>query len=111
MSERRPRERASPQYPLADVANRFAADDFSVTLRVQRHLDRRGWDGATVVSCICSTAPADFRKSQEHLGRPGVWLDIYKPVFVGRRMYVKFTACVNGAGFVVLCFCVDGEEH
>jgi len=109
--ERRPRERARPHLPLAVVVHCFAADDFSATARVQRHLDRRGWHRATVVSCICSMASTDFHKSQEHLGRPGVWLDTYKPVFEGRRMYIKFTKREDGSGFVLLSFCLDGEEH
>ena len=56
-------------------------------------------------------ASEDLYKSQEHLGRPGAWLDIYRPVFEGRRMYIKFTRRADGSGFVLLSFCLDGEEH
>jgi hypothetical protein len=43
--------------------------------------------------------------------RPDAWLDIYKPVFRGERLYVKLTLQDDGAGYRVMSFCGDGEEH
>jgi hypothetical protein len=53
----------------------------------------------------------DFSKSQEHVGRPGVWLDVYKPLLRGHRMYVKIVTLEGGRGYLLLSFCRDGEDH
>jgi hypothetical protein len=107
----RPMERREPAYDLAGVRRAFAEGRFQVTVRVVEHLDRRGWNRKTIGSCIASLAPGDFHKSQQHMARPGAWLDIYKPVFHGERLYVKFTLQEDGVRYRVLSFCGDGEEH
>lgn len=105
------RERNHPAYPLDEVHGAFACGRFKVTRRVARHLTRRGWGAETVCRCIGRLNTEDFYKSQEHLGVPGVWLDIYKP-FMGReRLYVKFLRMEEGDVFRVLSFCSDGEPH
>lgn len=104
-------ERRRPSYPLDSVQSAFAQGHFQVTVRVIRHLDRRGWNRTTVGSCIHSLMSADFHKSQRHLERPAVWLDIYKPVVRGERLYVKFTLLEDQKTYLVLSFCGDGEEH
>jgi len=104
-------ERREPAYDLAEVHRAFLEGRFQSTVRVLRHLDRRGWSGSTVGSCVASLTPADFHKSQRHLERPEAWLDIYKPVFRRERLYVKFTLLEDGRTYLVLSFCGDGEEH
>jgi hypothetical protein len=76
-----------------------------------RHLDRRGWSRGTIGSCVASLTPPDFHKSQLHLERPDAWLDIYKPLFRGERLYVKLLLLEDGETYLVLSFCGDGEEH
>lgn len=46
-----------------------------------------------------------------HLERPDAWLDIYKPLFRGERLYVKLLLLEDGETYLVLSFCGDGEEH
>lgn len=70
-----------------------------------------GLDETDVVSCVCSLEPTDFHKSQEQDGRPGHWLDIYRPVYLGERMYLKVGEDAQGAGYVLLSFCLDGAQH
>ena len=79
-------------------------------MRVLRHLERWGWSRRTIRRCIRSLEPVHFYKSQRHLDRPDAWLDIFKPVFGGERLYVKFTLLEDGT-YLVLSFCGDGEEH
>lgn len=105
------RERGYPAYPLDEVQAAFGAGRFKVTRRVQQHMDRRGWRRETVRACICSVRADDFYKSQSHLTVSGVWLDIYKPLMCGERMYVKFMRLGEGESFTVLSFCCDGEPH
>ncbi|HEX9092561.1 MAG TPA: type II toxin-antitoxin system MqsR family toxin [Coriobacteriia bacterium] len=107
----RPTERRDPAYDLAGVQREFAEGRFQITRRVLKHLDRRGWSSARIRSCVAALTPTDFHKSQAHLTRRGVWLDIYRPVFRGERLYVKFTLQEDGVRYRVLSFCGDGEEH
>ncbi len=106
-----PEESSRPAYDLVIVQRAFSDGHFQVTTRVSIHLDRRGWSRSTIESCVASLTPADFHKSQRHLTRPRAWLDIYKPVFRGERLYVKFTLQEDGKRYRVLSFCGDGEEH
>lgn len=104
-------ERREPAYDLAEVRRAFSEGHFQATGRALKHLDRRGWNRSTIASCVESLTPADFHKSQQHLARSGAWLDIYKPVFRGERLYVKFVLQDGGKRYRVLSFCGDGEEH
>ncbi|KAF0207689.1 MAG: type II toxin-antitoxin system MqsR family toxin [Actinomycetota bacterium] len=110
MSERT-RERGTPHYSLDAVRAAFTAGRFCVSGRVFGHLLRRGWKLDTVRDCVATLVPEDFYKSQRHVSREGVWLDIYKPVFRGECLYVKFTPLEGDLGFMVLSFCGDGEPH
>ena len=107
----RPRERRRPAHGLTDVHDAFSEGRFQSTVRVLRHLSIRGRGRSTIGSCVQSLTPGDFHKSQRYLGRPEVWLDIYKPVFRGERLYVKFTLLEDGETYLVLSFCGDDEEH
>lgn len=99
------------RYSLAAVREAFLHGRFVITLRVRRHLALHGWTERDVVECIAGLSPADFHKSQAHRIHADVWLDIYKPVFEGERRYVKFTQELGGDRFVLLSFCLDGEDH
>jgi hypothetical protein len=104
-------ERREPAHDLACVRAAFEAGHFQVTGRVLGHVTRRGWSRRTIVACVAAMAPAGFHKSQRHLTRPEAWLDIYRPVFLGERLYVKFTRLEDGERYLVLSFCGDGEQH
>lgn len=107
----RPHERRTPGYGLTAVRCAFVADQFRVTTRVHRYLARIGWSRGTVRSCVASLTPTDFFKSQRHFNRADAWLDIYKPLYKGTRVYVKLTQHENGIEYVVLSFCRDGDQH
>lgn len=104
-------DRHQPAYPLKGVQLAFSAGRFSVTRRVFNHLLLRGWKLETVKVCVLGLAPEDFYKSQRHATIDGRWLDIYKPVFRGERLYLKFTPLEDARSFRVLSFCGDGESH
>ena len=77
-----PHERRVENYRLMAVQDAVALGYFRITPRVQRHHSR-----------------AD------------AWLDIYKPVYNGERIYLKFTLHENGTDYLVLSFCRDGARH
>ncbi|MFU8891130.1 MAG: type II toxin-antitoxin system MqsR family toxin [Anaerosomatales bacterium] len=108
---RRVLERKFPAYDLETVRHGSATGRFEITRRVRRHLYRKGWDPERISECVLSLGREDFHKSQQHRDRRGVWLDIYRPHWCGERLYVKFVLHEDGETFVVLTFCVDGEQH
>jgi len=69
------------------------------------------WSERDVVDCIAALSSDDFHKSQAHRVYDDVWLDIYRPVVAGERRYLKFTQELTGRRFVLLSFCIDGEDH
>ncbi|MDF1543270.1 MAG: type II toxin-antitoxin system MqsR family toxin [Anaerosomatales bacterium] len=108
---RRVLERQYPAYDLSMVRTAFATGRFEITRRVRRHLYRKGWDPERISECVLSLGREDFHKSQEHRDRRGVWLDIYRAQWCGERHYVKFVLSEDTESFIVLTFCVDGEQH
>ncbi len=111
MDDDRPRERRVPAYDLEEVVRAFRSGRYVLTGRVRRHLRRKRWNRSELERCMLGLEPTDFHKSQEHLGRPGVWLDIYRPLVGETRRYVKFVRDDAGDGYLVLSFCEDGEAH
>jgi len=109
--DRRARERKVPEYDLESVRHAFAEGRFESTRRVRRHLYRKRRDPEWVRACIGSLGRTDFHKSQEHECRPDVWLDIYRPHWRGERLYVKFVLHEDEETYLVLTFCIDGEQH
>jgi motility quorum-sensing regulator/GCU-specific mRNA interferase toxin len=54
----------------------------------------RRWD------CVLALTPADFYKTMESEAAPGLWQDVYRPVFSGLAMYLKLQ--ISFDGFVVV---------
>jgi motility quorum-sensing regulator/GCU-specific mRNA interferase toxin len=102
-------EKRKPHYDLALIQTLARAGQLTVTRRVRAYLDAHGWDVRYVAKCLASLTRADLHKSQSHRDRSGVWLDIYRPTFDGRPLYVKFM--LDDDLVWVLSFCIDGEEH
>jgi hypothetical protein len=107
-----PVEKGQAHYLLSEIQARFCeADGYLITGRVRKHMALAGWDEADVQTCVAFLEDGDFYKSQAHSSRPGVWLDIYKPIYDGETLYVKFTEHEDGRTVVLLSYCVDGDEH
>ena len=104
-------ERSAPASDLDEVAAAFLAGRYEVTARVRRHIRRKGWTREQLETCVVGLVASDFHKSQQHLEREDVWLDIYRPWIAGTRRYVKFVWDAEVEAFVVLSFCIDGEAH
>jgi len=86
-----PHERRVENYRLMAVQDAVALGYFRITPR--------------------SLRPEDLFKSQRHHSRADAWLDNYKPVYNGERIYLKFTLHENGTDYLVLSFCRDGARH
>jgi hypothetical protein len=105
------RERREAHYTLGRVQSAFLLGRFVITSRVRRHMAVHEWTERDLIDCVVALSSADFHKSQAHRSHEGVWLDIYRPVVAGERRYLKFARELSGSRFVLLSFCVDGEDH
>lgn len=106
------REKSEAHYSLAEVQLAFSdADAYLIVGSVQKYMAKVGWDESDVKACVMCLEDSELHKSQAHDSRPGVWLDIYKTVYEGEMLYVKFTEHEDGRKVILLSFCRDGDEH
>jgi len=104
-------ERSSAAYQLAGVRERIRAGRYVITGRVRRYLRAKKWDDRYVRDCLLALDESDFHKSQQHVSRAEVWLDIYRPWVEDQRLYMKITVLESGDELLILSFCVDSEAH
>lgn len=103
--------RRQPYYTLASLQARVASGEFVVTKRVERYLSDKRVPPEMPMRCVSLLTASDFHRSVPHLERPDVWLDIYRPVIMGERWYVKVVMHEDGVRVVFLSCCRDGEVH
>jgi len=105
-------EKRQAHYSLTAIQLQFSeSDGYIIPGSVARYMAKAGWDESDVKACVLCLDDKDLFKSQAHDTRPGVWLDIYKPVYEGELLYVKFTKHEDGRTVILLSFCRDGDEH
>jgi len=80
---------ASPTYDLAEIQAKVRAGLFRITLAARRGAAGVGLDEDAVVSCILALNAADFYKTMEADAAPGLWQDVYRPMYGGIALYVK----------------------
>jgi motility quorum-sensing regulator / GCU-specific mRNA interferase toxin len=51
--------------------------------------------------CLLALTAADFYKSMESEAVPGLWQDVYRPVFEGLALYVKLQIWADGLVVVI----------
>jgi hypothetical protein len=104
-------ERHGPHYDLGSVREKAAVSAVVMPHRVDRYLRRIGMDRRAAFSLVEDLTPADFHKSVPHTGRPGVWLDVYRPHRQGCRWYVKVTLHEDGERVLLLTCSRDSQAH
>jgi hypothetical protein len=60
-----------------------------------------GWDDEDVKECVLALTGADFHKTMESTDLPGLWQDVYKPLFRRVRLYVKIQVGRRGKAVVI----------
>ena len=80
---------AQPTFPLEQVQELVRRRAFIVTTTALAIAGAVGFDADDIVACLLALTPADFDKPISSTDRPGELLDVYRPVFRGRRLYVK----------------------
>lgn len=79
----------APTYSLAQVQARVRSGDIRITKSAQRWAYNHGYDTRDIERCILELTLDDFYKTMASERHPDRWQDVYQPVYLGDRMYVK----------------------
>jgi hypothetical protein len=79
-----------PSHDLQTIQALVAAGDWTATKEVLGSLSALGFDSSDIVSCVASLALSDFHKTMESDRIVGQMLDVYRPMYEGIPIYLKF---------------------
>lgn len=82
-------ESALPTHDLATIQSTVRAGKYVALGGALEGLNDLGLDEDDMVECILGICHADFHKTMESVKRPGLWQDVYRPLYEGIRIYVK----------------------
>jgi motility quorum-sensing regulator/GCU-specific mRNA interferase toxin len=89
-----------PTYDLAEVQQRVRSGYFRVTASARATILKLSLEHSAAADCVLALTAADFYKTMESEAAPGLWQDVYRPVFGGLAMYLKLQ--ISFDGFVVV---------
>ena len=78
-----------PSYDLAEIQVKVAAGFYVVTDASGTGAGALGFDRTDIESCIAALDEPDFYKTMASGKRPELMLDVYRPVYEGKELYVK----------------------
>ncbi len=79
----------SPAYDLGTIQSLFRSGRYRITLSAKQSAVALGLDTDDIEACILGLTAKDFYKSMVAEKMPGVFQDVYRPVFAGWELYVK----------------------
>jgi len=78
-------KRRGPTYPLKDIQRRVLAGTFVITHAAEEGAALLGFDESDVVACVLALTRDDFYKTMPSERKPGLWQDIYNPVYLDKE--------------------------
>ena len=97
-------------YDLLEIQHLFRLRQYQLSSEVFRTLGRDGFDEEDVWDCVMSLTPADFHKTMPSDRNPSEMLDVYRPAYGQRRVYVKLKIVKHGDLVYVLSFKEDSSR-
>lgn len=88
-------------YQLGQVQRMVGDGEYRITLSAARGAQQLGFDEKDIVACVRGLADADFGKTMRSEKVPGLMQDVYRPVYLGRELYVKLQLGSDGKAVVV----------
>lgn len=108
-------EKATPHYGLDKLEDAISNCRIQITMPAQQGAWDADLDATDIPKCLGDLESADFYKSQQHEvpGHEAIWLDIYRPRYRERDLYVKFHEDTYGHPdrFIVRSFKLDESPH
>ena len=91
----------APTYDLGEIQAKVQAGLYWVTVSARRGAAAVGLSEPDIVSCVLSLRAADFYKTMEAEAAPGLWQDVYRPVYHQTALYVKLQVERDGDAIVI----------
>lgn len=81
--------RDEPTYSLSTIKALIAAGQYIIRRSALDGAANLGISPVGIAECVCSMTRRDFEKSMKARHAIGLWQDVYRPVYGGRKIYVK----------------------
>jgi motility quorum-sensing regulator/GCU-specific mRNA interferase toxin len=78
-----------PTYDLSTLQSLVRAGHYRVTLSAKQGAVALGFDTSDIEACVLSLTMKDFYKTMAAEKIPGLFQDVYRPVYAGWEIYVK----------------------
>ena len=78
-----------PSYDLAEIQAKVAAGFYVVTMGSLEGAGELRLDRKDIEACIAELDEADFYKTMPATQCPTLMLDVYRPAYLGKLLYVK----------------------
>lgn len=93
--------RPAATYDLAEIQTKIRAGLFWITHSSRTGAAAAGLAETDVVSCVLALTNADFYETMESDTTPGLWQDVYRPVYSQISLYVKLQIAIDGDAIVI----------
>jgi hypothetical protein len=94
----------APSYDLSEIKKYVIQDLFQVSGSAFRDMAALGYDREDIQQCVLALKPSDFYKSDPSLEKPGMFLDVYRPWYCNRQLYVKLQMTEHARPVIVVSF-------
>jgi motility quorum-sensing regulator/GCU-specific mRNA interferase toxin len=88
-------------YDLGEIQAKVRAGLYWITVSARRGAAALGLTEADIVSCVLSLSAAEFYKTMEAEAVPGLWQDVYRPLYHQTALYVKLQIERGGDAIVI----------
>lgn len=90
-----------PTYALQTIQSLVNEGKFFIRESALTGAFALGFDRYDIVSCILEMDEGDFHKTMPSQKVAGLMQDVYKPVYLGQRLYVKVQLNLMGTAVVI----------
>jgi motility quorum-sensing regulator/GCU-specific mRNA interferase toxin len=90
-----------PTYDLAELQRLVREGAYMVTMAAVRGAAALSFDGEDVRACVLGLTRRDLYKTMPATDVPGLWQDVYRPVYLGVPLYVKLQLSRRGKTVVI----------
>lgn len=94
-------EHSEPTYDLAELQRLVREGAYVVTMAALHGAAALSFDSDDVRSCVLGLTRRDLYKTMPAADVPGLWQDVYRPMYLGVPLYVKLQLSRRGTTVVI----------
>ncbi|MDB4948361.1 MAG: hypothetical protein JWM27_1010 [Gemmatimonadetes bacterium] len=91
----------NPTYDLAELQRLVRENHYVVTSKAVSGAASLSFDSDDIRDCVLGLRLDDLHKTMEAENVPGLWQDVYRPLYGGVRLYVKLQLSRHGKAVVI----------